>query len=54
MREASVREAHDPDDVAFDGISETEVGDVAPRDEIAIAEGEEESSSTSTPRGRSP
>lgn len=39
---SSVRDTHDPDDVALDNVLETEVRDAAPRDEIAIAEGEEE------------
>ena len=46
---SSVRDAHDPDDVALDDVSETGARDSAQRDEIAIAEGKEEETNPPPP-----
>ena len=44
-----MRNAHNPDDVALDGISEIGVGDVAQRKKIAIAEGKKEENNPPPP-----
>ena len=46
---SSVHEKHDPDDIALGNVSETKIEDVAPREEIDIAKGEEEENNPPPP-----